>query len=93
MEKKLNDLFLLFQKKKFMPIEISGLVKDVFNILDNGKLDTITDINRELEDLGWGIEIMDHITYELAKSLIQQKGYKNELEIFQIGPCSNYVRY
>ena len=33
---RLNDLSLRFQTKGFMPIEISGLVKDIFYILDKG---------------------------------------------------------
>ena len=33
MEIRLNDLFLRFKTKGFMPVEIPGLVKDVFNII------------------------------------------------------------
>ena len=32
---------------------------------------TIIVVNQEIEDLGWGIEIMDNVTYELASSLVQ----------------------
>ncbi|MDH3356370.1 MAG: hypothetical protein OET81_04325 [Desulfobacteraceae bacterium] len=71
MENRLDDLFLRFQTKGFMPIEIPGLIKDVFNIIDNGEYCTITAVNQEMEDLGWGIEIMDNITYELVTSLNQ----------------------
>ena len=71
MENRLDDLFLSFQTKGFMPIEIPGLIKDVFNIIDNGEYCTITAVNQEMEDLGWGIEIMDNITYELVTSLNQ----------------------
>ena len=71
MENILDDLFLRFQTKGFIPIEIPGLIKDVFNIFDNPVYSTITDINQELEDLGWGIEIMDDTTYEIIHSLVQ----------------------
>ena len=71
MENRLDDLFLRFQTKGFMPIEIPGLIKDVFNIIDNGEYCTITAVNKEMEYLGWGIEIMDNITYELVTSLNQ----------------------
>ena len=71
MENRLDDLFLRFQTKGFMPIEISGLIKDVFNVFKNHRYFTITDINQELEDLDWGIEIMDNVTYELINSLVQ----------------------
>ena len=68
MENTLDDLSLRSQKMGFMPIEIPGLMKDVFN---NPIYLTINDINQELEDLGWGIEIMDDNTYEFVNSLVQ----------------------
>ena len=66
---RLNDLFLRFQIKGFMPIEIPELVKDILDIMDNRELCTITTIDQELEELGWGINIMDNTTYELITSL------------------------
>ena len=71
MKNRLDDLFLRFQTKGFIHIEIPGLMKDVFNIFNNPVHSTITDVNQELEDLGWGIEIMDDATYELINSLVQ----------------------
>ena len=56
-----------------MPIEISGLIQDIFNMLGKGRYCTITNVNRELEDLGWGIGIMDNVTYELINSLFYKK--------------------
>jgi hypothetical protein len=67
----LNDLFLRFQIKGFMPIEIPELVKDVLDIMNNIERCTITTIDRELEELGWGINIMDNSTYELITSLVE----------------------
>lgn len=69
MGKRLNDLFVRFQRKGFMPIEIPELVKDVFDIMDNREILQIAAIDQELEELGWGINIMDHTTYELITSL------------------------
>jgi len=71
MENRLNDLSFRLETKGFMPIEISGLVKDIFYILDKGIYCTITEVNQELEDLGWGIGIMDNDSYELMNSLVQ----------------------
>jgi hypothetical protein len=68
---RLNDLFLRFQIKGLMPIEIPGLVKDVLDIMDNRELSTITAIDQELEELGWGLNIMDNTTYELITSLVE----------------------
>ena len=71
MGNRLDDLFLSFQTKGFMPIEIPGLIQDVFNILGNDEYYTLTAVNQEMEDLGWGIEIVDDVTYELANSMFQ----------------------
>jgi len=71
MEDGLHDLFLRFQIKGFMPIEIRELVKDVLYIMENQERCTITTIDQELEELGWGINIMDNTTYELITSLAE----------------------
>ena len=55
MGNRLDDLFLSFQKKGFIAIEIPGLIKDIFNMLGKGRYCTITDVNQELESLGWGL--------------------------------------
>ncbi len=73
MENILDDLSLRFQTKGFMPIEIPGLIQDLFNMLGKGRYFTITYVNKELEDLGWGLEIMDNVTYELINSLFNKK--------------------
>ena len=71
MENRLDDLFLRFETKGFMSIEIPGLIKDVLNISGNGEYYTLTAVNPEMEDLGWGIEIVDDVTYELVISMVQ----------------------
>ena len=73
MENRLSDIFLSFQTKGFMPIEIPGLIQDVYNIMGKGRYSNITDVNQELEDLGWGLEIMDNVTYDLINSLFNKK--------------------
>jgi len=77
MEIRLNDLFQRFKTKGFMPVEISGLVKDVFNIIGNSGYSAITTIDQELEDLGWGIGIMDNVTHELVTSLLEDNSSTN----------------
>jgi hypothetical protein len=54
-----------------MPIEIPGLVKDVLHIMENQDLCSITTIDQELEELGWGINIMDNTTFELITSMVE----------------------
>jgi hypothetical protein len=73
MGNRFGDLFLSFQKKGFMSIEIPGLIQDVFNMLGKGRYCTIKNVNQDLEDLGWGLSIMDNVTYELINSLFNKK--------------------
>jgi hypothetical protein len=54
-----------------MPIEIPELVKDVLDIMDHRERCTMATIDQELEELGWGINIMDNSTYELIASLAE----------------------
>ena len=68
---RLSDLSMMFQTKGFMPIEIPELVKDVLDIIYHQEFRTITAIDRELEELGWGLNIMDNKTYELITSLVE----------------------
>jgi hypothetical protein len=71
MPNRLEELHLRLRAKGFMPVEIQGLTKDVSNILSNGRHCTRDAVNREMEDLGWGIEILDTVTYNLANSIKQ----------------------
>ena len=64
-----EDLSLRFQTKGFIPVEIPRLIQDASRILSHHEDFTLSDLNRELEDLGWGIEVMDNVTYELLNSL------------------------
>lgn len=67
----LDDLFLRFQTKGFIPIEIPRLIQDASSILSHHGYFTVSDMNKELEDLGWGIEVMDNVTYELINALVK----------------------
>jgi hypothetical protein len=82
MEIRLNGLFHRFETKGFMPIEIPGLVKDAFNVIGDSEYSAITTINRELEDLGWGIDIMDSVTHEVITSLIEDNSSTDVVSYF-----------
>jgi hypothetical protein len=64
MDRRPVNLSLIFQTKGFSPVEIPGLVKDIVLILKQGRHSTLNEVNRELEDLGWGIDIMDRATFD-----------------------------
>jgi hypothetical protein len=82
MEIRLNDLFQRFKTKGFMPVEIPGLVKDVLDIVGTSGYSTITTIDHELEDLGWGISIMDNVTHELITSLLEDNSSADVVNYF-----------
>ena len=82
MDLKLNDLLGRFKTKGFMAIELPGLVKDVLNIVSTGRYSTITSIDKELEDLGWGIGIMDKVTHELITSLLRDNSSADVVSYF-----------
>lgn len=71
MENSLKNLSRRFQAKGFIPIEITGLIKDVFTIFGKGRYCTLKEVNQELEELGWGFDIMDRSTYELLSKRSQ----------------------
>jgi hypothetical protein len=67
----LEELFMKFERKGFMQVEIPALLTDVFITISNGDFCSIAAVNQELEDLGWGIEIIDFGAYDVANALIQ----------------------
>ena len=72
-----DDLFLRFEMKGFMLVEIPDLIKDILNIVGNSDRFTKTTINQELESLGWGIGVIDNVTYELTTSLVENTGFSD----------------
>lgn len=84
MEIRLSELLLSFREKGYMAIEIPWLIKDVIHLTANSEY-TITDINREMEDLGWGIEIMDNETYKQIIAFVDNMDDFNYRAIFSDG--------
>ena len=72
MQSRLNNLFVRFKTKGFLSVEIPDLVKDTLQLVGSEKGFSITDVNQELEELGWGIGVMDHETYGLIAALIEK---------------------
>ena len=44
MSNRLNELFMMFQTKGFMPIELPELFKDIFEIMDNATYELISSL-------------------------------------------------
>ncbi|MFO7554985.1 MAG: hypothetical protein R6W88_07250 [Desulfobacterales bacterium] len=55
----------LFYNKGLMPIEIKRITKDILNIIGDGGFYSAAILNRKLQRLGWGKNIVDNYIFEL----------------------------
>jgi hypothetical protein len=69
MEDMFDDLFARFKAKGFLPEEIPDLVKDAIAIAKETEDTSKNAIEQELEELGWGIGVLDTYTYHLINLL------------------------
>ena len=71
LSKPLTDKLL---KKGFSPAEISELLNDLNYLIKESKDYTTIYINQELENLGWGIQIIDESLFkEILKHLFSNE--------------------
>jgi hypothetical protein len=54
--------------------QIPRFLKDVLNITDGYGAMTAVDLNRRLQRLGWGDQVMDAYTLELVIYLLENRG-------------------
>ncbi len=60
-----NVLFLRLKNMGLVPVEISRLVKDSFNIIQKEQISERRLVNTKLAHLGWETQILDETTYNL----------------------------
>lgn len=69
----------LFYKKGLMPVEIKRITKDILNIIGDGGFYSAAILNRKLESLGWGKNIVDNYIFDLIIYYLVWEGiYKVE---------------
>jgi hypothetical protein len=57
--------------KGFTPLEIPELLNDLIHLISEDKRYTTNSINQELENLGWGIQIIDEpLIKEISRQLL-----------------------
>ena len=56
-------------KKGFIPLEIPELLNDLINLFRQDEICTTNYINQELENLGWGIQIIDEALFKEIRCL------------------------
>jgi len=57
------------ENKDFSPEETHGLIMDIHQYFEMEKQQSLQNLNRELESLGWGIHLVDRGTYEKLNTL------------------------
>ena len=71
LSKIITDKFL---KKGFTPVELPDLLNDLALLFIQSKRFTTNNINQELENLGWGIELLDEYLFKEIESLLISTG-------------------
>jgi len=69
MKETIKKLSNYLGKRKFQPNECEGMINDIIDLIHNEKNPSITDLNLELEILGWGIGVLDEELYAMSISL------------------------
>jgi hypothetical protein len=63
--------------KGIPPSHISGLVRNVLNVIGDGGLFTTELVNEQLELLGWGPQVLDETSFQLIVSVLESDfGYR-----------------
>ena len=70
----IEALFSRLRKKGLTPVEINRLVKDVFYIIADAGLFSVSIVNKKLLVLGWQEKMIDELTLELIVTSLQEKG-------------------
>jgi hypothetical protein len=70
----LPDLCRRFYSKGLVPVEIERITKDILNIIGDGGLYSAAILNRKLERLGWGKDIVDNHIFDLIVYYLQWEG-------------------
>jgi hypothetical protein len=63
-----------FLKKGFTLVELPDLLNDLALLFKHSKRCTKNNINQELENLGWGIELLDEYLFKEIESLLISTG-------------------
>jgi hypothetical protein len=67
LSKIVSDKFL---KKGFTEVELPDLLNDLILLFKQSKRCTANKINQELENLGWGVDLLDDYLFKEIESLL-----------------------
>lgn len=59
------------------PVHIPGLMRNVLRLIGAGGMFTTTQVNAQLEQLGWGSEVLDETCFQLIVYILESEwGYR-----------------
>ena len=70
MELQFRDLINRLEHKGFIESEIPLFMKEMFYLLGKDMHPSISRVNKELEELGWGIRPLDGVTFSMFTASI-----------------------
>lgn len=73
MDKILNLVSAKLTEKGLIKAEIARIIKDIFNILEEGVDSSLHAISQRLHSLGWKEEIMDEHCFQLITFLFESR--------------------
>lgn len=76
-KKVLPVLCRLFYNKGLMPVETKRITRDILNIIGDGGLYSAAILNRKLERLGWGKDIVDNHIFVMLIYYLECEGTYN----------------
>lgn len=80
MEKLSEILTDALMKKGFSPVEISELINDLILLLRQQENQTTAHVNHELENLGWGIQLLDESLFQkIVSHLVDSDKYLEQI--------------
>jgi hypothetical protein len=63
MDKTSHNLSVWFKNRGLLQEELPDFIKDVIQLIDEEENRSLNMVNQELEELGWGIQILDETAY------------------------------
>jgi hypothetical protein len=81
MEKLSKTLTDRLMKKGFSPVEIPELINDLILLLRQCENRTTAYVNQELENLGWGVQLLDESLFkEIVSHLVGTDEFLRQIE-------------
>jgi hypothetical protein len=78
MDKISHNLSIWFKNRGLLQEELPDFIKDVIQLIDEEENRSLNIINQKLEELGWGIQILDETAYNQFLFLHRNKAQSKE---------------